>query len=49
MEIINRQLIIDNLSYIKHLKNINIIFNNCIIIIGKEYEFNIEQNKKDFK
>ncbi len=41
--------IIDNLSYIKHLKNENIIFNDCINIIGKEYEFNIEKAKKDIK
>ncbi len=41
--------IIDNLIYLKHLKNVNIIFNNCLIIIGKEYEFNIEKDKKDIK
>ena len=41
--------IIDNLSYIKHLKNENIIFEDCINIIGKEYEFNIDQAKKNIK
>ena len=34
---------------VKHLKNENIIFNDCINIIGKEYEFNIEKAKKDIK
>ena len=41
--------IIDNLSYIKHLKNENIIFEDCINIIGKEYEFNIDPAKKNIK
>ena len=41
--------IIDNLDYIKHLKNENIIFNDCINIIGKDYDFNIENAKKDIK
>ena len=41
--------IINNLEYIKYLKNENIIFKDCINIIGKEYDFNIEKTKKDIK
>ena len=41
--------IINNLDYIKYLKNENIIFNDCINIIGKEYDFNIEKAKRDIK
>lgn len=41
--------VINNLGYIKYLKNENIIFNDCINIIGKEFDFNIERAKKDIK
>lgn len=39
--------IINELDYIKYLKNEVVIFNDCINIIGKEYDFNIEKAKKD--
>ena len=41
--------IINNSRFIKYLKNQNIIYNNCINIIGKEFDFNIDKAKKDIK
>ena len=41
--------IINNCGYIKYLKNENIVFNDAINIIGKEFDFNIEKAKMDIK
>ena len=41
--------IIKNISYIKYLKNEIVTFDNCINIIGKEFDFNIDKARKDIK